>query len=83
MEQYIIIGVRVSDRLKHAGAVQKVLTDYGCNIKTRLGLHEASQGVCATNGVLLLQIYGGEKVADEMLAKLSAIEGINAKKMVI
>ena len=83
MEEYIIIGVRISNRLKNAAPVQKVLTDYGCNIKTRVGLHEASDGVCATNGVLLLQIYGGEAVADEMLAKLAQIKGINAKKMVI
>ena len=83
MEEYIIIGVRISNRLKNAAPVQKVLTDYGCNIKTRVGLHEASDGVSATNGVLLLQIYGGEAVADEMLAKLAKVEGINAKKMVI
>lgn len=83
MEEYVIIGVRITDRLKNATPVQKILTDHGCNIKTRLGLHEASDGVCATNGVLLLQIYGGEAVADEMLGKLAQIEGINARKMVI
>lgn len=83
MEEYIIIGVRISDRLQNAASVQKILTDYGCNIKTRVGIHEASDGVCATNGVLLLQIYGGEAIADAMLAKLAQIKGINAKKMVI
>jgi hypothetical protein len=34
---HIILGIHVSDRLKNAVEVQKVFTEYGCNIKTRIG----------------------------------------------
>ena len=41
-EGICIIGIKINDRIKEAGKVQQVLTDYGCSIKTRLGLHEVT-----------------------------------------
>ena len=34
-----ICGVHITERLEHALQVQQVLTEFGRNIKTRLGLH--------------------------------------------
>jgi hypothetical protein len=82
MSKRIIVGVQVTDRLKEAVDVQKVLTKYGCNIKTRLGLHEVSNTSCSTKGILILELYGAEKECKEFLKKLGAIKGINVKKMV-
>lgn len=45
-DTHIILGIHVSDRLKNAVDVQKVFTEYGCNIKTRIGLHDADENVC-------------------------------------
>ena len=42
-DQHIILGIHVTDRLKNAVDVQKVFTEYGCNIKTRIGLHDAER----------------------------------------
>ena len=42
-DQHIILGIHISDRLKNAVDVQKVFTEYGCNIKTRIGLHDANE----------------------------------------
>ena len=79
---HVILGIHVTDRLRHAGEVQKVFTEYGCNIKTRLGLHEVAEDYCAGEGVVLLELVGGPEVRRDMAAKLGAIEGIEVQEMV-
>jgi len=79
---HVILGIHVTDRLRYAGEVQKVFTEYGCNIKTRLGLHEVSENHCAGEGVVLLELVGAPEVRGEMMAKLCAIDGIEVKEMV-
>jgi hypothetical protein len=79
---HVILGIHVTNRLRHAGEVQKVFTEYGCNIKTRLGLHEVADNYCAGEGVVLLELVGGPEVRRDMAAKLGAIEGIEVKEMV-
>ena len=37
MTKRTILGIQVTNRLEKAQDVQHVLTEYGCNIKTRLG----------------------------------------------
>jgi len=82
MKKHIVLGVHITNRLKKAVEVQKLLSQYGCNIKTRLGLHEASEEVCGTNGLLILELVGDEKKCNELAAKLGKIAGIEVKKMV-
>lgn len=82
MAKTIVVGVHITNRLKKAQAVQKLLTEYGCNIKTRIGLHEVSDNFCATNGLLLLELAGDAKKCGELVNKLTAIEGLEVKKMV-
>lgn len=79
---YVVIGIHISDRMTNASSVQEILTEYGCNIKTRLGLHDASEDSCAPGGLMLLQITGGEDKADEIIHRLSLLKSIKAKKMV-
>lgn len=79
--EHIIVGIHVTDRLKNAGDVQKIFTQYGCNIKTRLGLHEVHGNYCAGGGIVLLEMVGEMKDVDAMLRKLKKIEGLEAKKM--
>ncbi len=81
-EKHIILGVHVTDRLRRAGAVQKIFSDYGCYIKTRLGLHEISPAACSPNGLVLLELVGPDKVARELQRKLAAIRGIEVQRMV-
>ncbi|HOI53799.1 MAG TPA: hypothetical protein PLP01_00980 [Phycisphaerae bacterium] len=77
-----IVGIHVTERTRHAGEIQKVLTQFGCNIKTRLGLHEASEGVCSPNGLILLECVCGGAECSSMIAQLKAIEGLDVQKMV-
>ncbi|HBG78752.1 MAG TPA: hypothetical protein DDW84_07935 [Phycisphaerales bacterium] len=81
-DDHIILGVHITDRIKHVGGVQQALTEYGCYIKTRLGLHEAGKDFCSPNGLMLLELVGDVKKCNELEAKLSAIEGVSVQKMV-
>ena len=81
-EDHVILGIHVTDRLQHASEVQKVFTEYGCNIKTRVGLHEVADNYCAGEGVVLLEIIGGSEIRKGMVDKLQRIQGIDVKEMV-
>lgn len=77
-----ILGILITDRQKEAGKVQNVLTKYGCSIKTRLGLHEASDNVCSTSGLLLLELTGDVSEMNKLEAELVAVEGSQTQKMI-
>jgi hypothetical protein len=81
-EDHVIVGVHITNRLKHAQEVQSVFTSFGNCIKTRLGLHEINDPASSPVGLLLIEFVGGEDKCDEMLAKLSAVEGVDTQKMV-
>ncbi|MFW5864244.1 MAG: hypothetical protein ACOCVT_02220 [bacterium] len=81
LEKHIIFGVHITERMSKAVDVQKYLTEYGCNIRTRLGLHEAVN-VCSPNGLVILEMVGEENKCHELADKLSAIEGVEVQKMV-
>jgi hypothetical protein len=82
MDKHIILAVHVTERLKNAPQVQICLTEYGCNIKTRLGLHEAGKDQCSPNGLLILEMVGEDARINQLEKKLKAIEGIEVKKIV-
>ena len=44
MDKTTIMGIVIDPRNTHAVDVQNILTRHGCIIKTRLGLHETSDG---------------------------------------
>jgi len=81
-DKHLILGIHITDRLTKASAVQALFTEYGCHIKTRLGLHPVDQNYCSPQGVVLLEIFGDEAVCDEVAAKLAAVEGVEVQKMV-
>ena len=75
-----IITILVGKRKESALKVQEVLTDFGCIIVTRIGLHETI-GACSDCGLIILQIKGDKKEADSMLKKLNKIKQVNAKRL--
>ena len=54
MKEICVLGIFVADRIVEAGEVQKCLTKYGCNIKTRIGLHDVDDNQCSVNGLIIL-----------------------------
>ena len=78
MNEYLIMLIRVNQRLHSAESLQKVLSSYGCNIKTRLGLHEAGE-VCGTDGLIILQLVKGDSDLADFQTKLNELDGVVAK----
>jgi len=84
-DDHVILGVHLTNRITEAGKVQQLLTQYGGYIKTRLGLHAvepAGGEVGSPNGLVLLEMVGGQAKADELAAKLAAVAGVDVKSMV-
>jgi hypothetical protein len=82
MAKRIIIGVLVTDRVQKILDVQKILSEYGCYIKTRLGMHDVDATSCSPTGLLILETFGDEGKILEMESKLKGITGIVVQKMV-
>ena len=82
MDKHIVVGVHITERVKHAGEVQKVFTEFGCQIRTRLGLHEADKGICSPNGLILLELVDDDAKVSSFKKKLLAIEGIEVQSMI-
>lgn len=78
----IIIGIEVGHRAQSVQKVQELLTEYGCNINTRLGLHSASEEFCSPKGLILLELIdNSEDAAAELTEKLEALEDVLVKQM--
>ena len=81
-DDHIILGIHVTNRLKNAVDVQKIFTEYGCNIKTRVGLHDVDANACSPSGVVLIEFFGSDDEATAMMATLNEVEGVHVQKMV-
>lgn len=75
-----IMGIRLDNRVSSAIEFQKVLTNYGCIIKTRLGLHEVADNKCAPNGLILLEVIDDQE-AKAFEAELLELEGLELQTM--
>ena len=51
-----IIGIQISNRTEEAIKLQEILTNYGCLIKTRIGLHDMGEYKCLNYGIVLIQV---------------------------
>lgn len=80
-EHVTVLGIRIEDRVKEAGEVQKVLTKFGCSIKTRLGLHEVSDDFCSSSGLILLELTGPKGDQEKLHETLQKIPGTLIRKM--
>lgn len=77
MKNFIIVVV--NKRKKEAITVQKILTEWGCLIKTRLGLHEGVLEDCSEIGSIILEMVGENEKHEEMVRKLNLLAGVTAK----
>ncbi len=78
MGKHIIVGVHIIDRERHAERVQHIFTQYGSQIRTRLGLHD---DVCPANGLILLEMTDSPET-QEMIKPAGGIEGVDVGQMV-
>ena len=82
MDKHIVIGVHITERAKHASEVQKVFTEFGGQIRTRLGLHETDKRVCSSSGLILLELVDDDAKVALLKKKLAAIDGVEVQSMI-
>ncbi|MBN2104581.1 hypothetical protein JW835_11130 [bacterium] len=80
-DSYIIIGIHVQDRIHQVPDIQTLFTEYGCSIRTRLGLHETNENKCSGAGLILLEVVGDESQIDSLMNALNQMDGIEVQKM--
>ncbi|MGI6393162.1 MAG: hypothetical protein ACOX2F_00255 [bacterium] len=74
-----IMLIMVGKRRETAVEVQKLLTEYGCSIKTRLGIHSAAGDACTEDGLIILELAGKEEEHKELFGKLSVLKCLTVK----
>lgn len=75
----IIMIIRMQQRKDTAVKVQQTLTEFGCSISVRLGLHDEAGDACSDSGVVILRLCGDQKDHVALEEALNAIDGIRAK----
>ena len=78
MEKTILV-VLIGKRKDAAVNVQKLLTAWGCLIKTRLGIHDGILENCSDQGLLILELYGSQEQKEELARKMELIDGVKSK----
>lgn len=76
----IIIGIKLPEKITNAVEFQKILTEFNCAIKMRIGINNSSI-FCSPNGIILLQIENTEKAID-LEKELIEISGIEIQRMI-
>ena len=79
-EVHTIVCVHITDRAGEAGKVQQLLTEYGSQIRTRLGLHNVDNN-SDPSGLIVLEMVQPESGIGEMTDKLNQITGVEAKTL--
>jgi hypothetical protein len=75
-----ILGILVERSPSVILAVQKLLTSYGCNIRTRLGVNEVFFGEPA--GLIILELKGDETQRLLLEKDLKALSQVHVRSMV-
>jgi len=78
MEKSVLL-ILIGNRREAAINVQKVLTAWGCMIKTRLGIHDGVLDNCSDTGLVILELVGREDEKQEVARKLSLIKGVSSQ----
>jgi len=61
-----IIGIQIENRREEAAKLQDILTNYGCMIKTRIGLHDMGDYSCLDYGIVLIDVDKINQIYDEL-----------------
>jgi hypothetical protein len=75
-----VLLILVRHRQETAEKVQKILTGWGCFIKTRLGIHDGVLENCSDSGLIFLELTGDDlSKHEEITRKLNLVKGVDAK----
>lgn len=69
-----IIGISLENRIECAVKFQEIITKFGCEINTRIGLHPSSRGICLNRGIVLLEVKNDAQLLIQELSKFWSIQ---------
>lgn len=75
MSKHVLL-ILIGKRNESAVNVQKILTAWGCIIKTRLGIHDGVLENCSDQGLLMLELHGKREVMEELARKVALLDGV-------
>jgi len=78
MTRHVML-ILIGSRQEAADKVQKILTGWGCFIKTRLGLHDDVLDNCSQSGLIFLELTGDLENMQEIERKLNLVKSVDAK----
>ncbi len=78
-----VLIVEVDHRRACALDVQRILTDFGCIIRTRLGIHDGVLDKCSDRGLLVLEIQGPRSERMKLQKELGSLRGVESKAVVL
>jgi hypothetical protein len=64
-----IIGISIDNRTNDSIKLQEILTQYGCLIRTRIGLHDMGEYKCLNYGIVLIEVVDKVNEIYDKLAK--------------
>ena len=64
-----IMGIKLNNRVEDALKFQEILTSYGCEIRTRIGLHPIGEYKCNNFGIILIEVVSKVNEIYDTLAK--------------
>ncbi|PKP53133.1 MAG: hypothetical protein CVT92_05290 [Bacteroidetes bacterium HGW-Bacteroidetes-1] len=78
MTRHVML-ILIGSRQEAAEKVQKILTGWGCFIKTRLGLHDDVLENCSQSGLIFLELTGDVDKMKEIEHKLNLVKSVDAQ----
>ena len=63
------MGILLDNRLEEAVKFQEILTGCGCDIRTRIGLHNIGEYKCINQGIILLEVVNNINKTYDTLSK--------------
>lgn len=64
-----ILGILLENRIENAIKFQEILTECGCDIRTRIGLHPIGEYKCVNSGIILLEVVNNINCVYDKLSK--------------
>jgi hypothetical protein len=74
-----VMLIYLRNRKETAEKIQKILTAWGCLIKTRLGIHDDVLDNCTDTGLIFLELVGETEKHKELEHKLNLLNEVDAK----
>lgn len=78
-----LVTIKIEDREKSSKDVQATLTEFGANIRVRLGLHDMARDENSPIGLIILEVTSGAEQTKGFVDKLNSIDSVKALTQVI